>query len=83
MRLKERKNMAKKARLEIRIDETDKEYLRKVAKLEGCSLTSLIEEYIKELVAKRIVQRADTLSRPILTTDDLKDIDQSPTYAER
>lgn len=75
MRLKERKNMAKKARLEIRIDETDKEYLRKVAKLEGCSLTSLIEEYIKELVAKRIVQRADTLSRPILATDDLKDID--------
>ena len=75
MRLKERKNMAKKARLEIRIDEVDKEYLRKVAVLEGCSLTSLIEEYIKELVAKRIVQRADTLSRPILATDDLKDID--------
>ena len=75
MRLKERKNMAKKARLEIRIDEADKEYLRKVAKLEGCSLTALIEEYIKELVDKRIVQRADTLSRPILATDDLKGID--------
>lgn len=58
--------MAKKARLEIRISEEDKAYLRKVAKLEGCSLTALIEDYIQELINSRIVVNANSISQQVL-----------------
>jgi len=42
--------MAKKARLEIRIDESDKDLLRKIAELEGCTITALLEDYISTLI---------------------------------
>lgn len=42
----------KKARLEIRLDEVDKELLRKMAELEGCTITSLLDDYIQDLIKK-------------------------------
>lgn len=42
--------MAKKARLEIRIDESDKDLLRKIAELEGCTITALLEDCISTLI---------------------------------
>lgn len=44
--------MAKKARLEIRINETDKELLRKVAEAEDCTITALLEDYISDLIKR-------------------------------
>jgi len=44
--------MAKKARLEIRLDEIDKELLRKVASLENCTITALLEDYISDLIKR-------------------------------
>lgn len=42
----------KKARLEIRINEEDKEYLRKVAELEGCTITQVLDDYIQECIQR-------------------------------
>lgn len=42
----------KKARLEIRLDEDDKLCLKKVAELENCTVTDLLDSYIQELVVK-------------------------------
>lgn len=42
--------MAKKARLEIRIDESDKDLLRKIAEIENCTITSLLEDCINDLI---------------------------------
>lgn len=42
----------KKARLEIRLYEVDKELLRKMAELEGCTITSLLDDYIQDLIKK-------------------------------
>lgn len=42
----------KKARLEIRLDEVDKELLRKMAELEGCTITSILDNHIQELIQK-------------------------------
>lgn len=44
--------MAKKARLEIRINETDKELLRKVAEAEDCTITALLEDCISDLIKR-------------------------------
>lgn len=60
--------MAKKARLEIRIDESDKELLRKIAELEGCTVTSLLEDYISELI-KRLSTQSFTNLKPNYSED--------------
>lgn len=52
----------KKARLEIRLNEDDKEYLRKVAGLEGCTITSLIDDYIQELILR--LKKTNGLIKP-------------------
>lgn len=42
----------KKARLEIRLNDVDKELLRKMAELEGCTITSILDTHIQELIQK-------------------------------
>lgn len=42
----------KKARLEIRINEDDKQYLKTIAELEQCTVTDLLDEHIQELITK-------------------------------
>lgn len=52
----------KKARLEIRLNTEDKEYLRKVAEVEGCTITSLLDAYIQDLI--RMLQSTKGLIKP-------------------
>lgn len=52
----------KKARLEIRLNEDDKLYLKSIAELEECTMTDLLDDYIQELIQKlRIKHKAQSL----------------------
>lgn len=59
--------MAKRARLEIRLDVEDKLLLQKVAGLENCTLTSLLDSHIQELIVR--LRRVELLNGSIKPND--------------
>lgn len=42
----------KRARLEIRLTEEDKEFIKELAKMEGCTITDVITEFIEQAILK-------------------------------
>lgn len=42
----------KKARLEIRLTEDDKEFIKELAKMEGCTVTDVITDFITSAIHK-------------------------------
>lgn len=61
--------MAKKARLEIRIDESDKALLRKIAEIENCTITSLLEDCINDLIKQLRTAQSFSSLKPIDSED--------------
>lgn len=63
--------MKKTARLEIRLSQEDKELLAHVAVIENCTVTSLLQDYIQELLDK--LKLVTNRNKP-------KDSDEYPVY---